>query len=78
MARQIIFFYFSHEVQSFRRQLSKFGPISLLTFKVTEDRMSAEKVMASDFWDSSGKFFTDYLEKGKQTTVTIIVYYWTD
>ena len=38
MAGQITFSYFSHEVQSFRQQLSKFEPISLFTFKVAHNR----------------------------------------
>ena len=38
MTPQITFSYFSHEVQSFRRQLSKFEPILLFTLKVTDDR----------------------------------------
>ena len=38
MVPQITFVYFSHEVQSFRRQLSKFEPILLFTFKVTDGR----------------------------------------
>ena len=38
MALQITFLYFSHELQSFRRQLSKFEPKSLFSFKLTGDR----------------------------------------
>ena len=38
MAPQITLSYFPCEVQSFRRQLSKFEPISLFSFKVTDNR----------------------------------------
>ena len=38
MAPQITFVYFSRGVQSFRGQLSKFEPILLFIFKVTDDR----------------------------------------